>query len=81
MNKKDVTHGMDYCAVFNVSAWFSCRSVEATGRTEAHGGDAQSGDAKEEGDAAQVSHVKLVLIGTGVYQILTELLETWTTFA
>lgn len=36
---------------------FSFRSVEATGRTEAYGGDAQSGDAKEEGNAAQVFYV------------------------
>lgn len=42
---------------------FSFRSVEATGRTEAYGGDAQSGDAKEEGNAAQVFYViKLQLV-------------------
>lgn len=35
-------------------SFLAIRSAEATGGTEAHGGDAQSGNAKEEGDAAEV---------------------------
>lgn len=51
----NVTHMLGYCSIKCVCFLFRLRSAETPRGTTAYGGAAQSGDAKEKGDAAQVT--------------------------